>query len=71
MFFNEYPVRPLVMRIHASQCLSLLLYPVTLYWQSFWGGIRCNIDSFMCVQHWRRFVFNGSGLGEHCALCHV
>ena len=35
--FNEYPVRHLVMRICASQCGSLLFYPVTLYCKSFRG----------------------------------
>ena len=48
------------MRICASQCVSLLYHPVTLYWQSFWGGIHCNIQSLMCVEHLWKLVFNGS-----------
>ena len=52
----------LVMRICASQCVSLLIYPVTLYWQSFPGGIHCNIQSLMYVDHFWKFHFNGSGV---------
>ena len=49
------------MRICASQCVSLLLFPVTLFWQSFLEGIQCNMQSLMCVEHFWKFVFNGSG----------
>ena len=49
------------MRTCASQCVSLLFYPVTLYWQSFRGGIHCNIQSLMCVEHLWKVVVNGTG----------
>ena len=49
------------MRTCASQCVSLLFYPVTLYWQSFVGGIHCNIQSLMCVEHFWKLVVNRSG----------
>ena len=48
------------MRICGSPCVSLLLYPVTLYWQSLQGGIHCNIQSLMCVEHLWKLVFHGS-----------
>ena len=50
-----------MVRICASKCVSLLFYPVTLYWQSFRGGIHCNIPSLMCVEPLWKLVFNGSG----------
>ena len=49
------------MCICASQCVSLLFHAVTLHWQSFRGGIRCNIQSLMCVENLWKLVFNGSG----------
>ena len=49
------------MRICASQCVSLLFHPVTLYWQSFRGGIHCNIQRLICVEHLWKLVLNGSG----------
>ena len=45
MLFNKYPLRHLVMQICTSPFVSLLFYPVTLYCQSFRGGIQCNIQS--------------------------
>ena len=56
------------MRICASQCVSLLFHPVTLYWQSFLGGIHCNIQSLMCVEHLWKLVVNIGGC-ENTALC--
>ena len=61
MSFNKHRVRHLVMRICASQGVSLLFYPITLYWQSFPGVRHCNIRSLMCVEHLWKLVFNGSG----------
>ena len=49
------------MRICASQCVSLLSYPVTVYWHSLRGGIHCNIQGLMCVEQFWKVVFNGSG----------
>ena len=38
MLFNKYPVKHVVMRICASQRVSLLIYSAALYWQSVRGG---------------------------------